>query len=170
MTRSEKLIILRDYCDDCSTCDDECLARVRGVDELCKPFEDYTDEELDQCLSKIYYIPEPQPTPEPTPKPTPEPEPVSLSTREQVLAAARTAVCGHRATDYGTPEDNFGTIAKLWSVYKGTQFTATDVAMMMALLKVARIKSGSNTTDSFVDLAGYAACAAECAEREGKHG
>lgn len=91
-------------------------------------------------------------------------------TRKEVLEAATAAVCGHRATDYGTPEDNFGMIAILWSVYKGTQFTAVDVAMMMALLKVARIKSGSATTDSFVDLAGYAACAAECAEREGKHG
>lgn len=89
--------------------------------------------------------------------------------REEVLQAATQAVCGHRATDYGTPEDNFGTIAKLWSVYKGTQFTATDVAMMMALLKVARIRSGA-TEDSFVDLAGYAACAAECAEREGYRG
>jgi len=31
---------------------------------------------------------------------------------------------------------------------------------MMALLKVARIKAGG-TDDSFVDLAGYAACGAE---------
>lgn len=87
------------------------------------------------------------------------------ATRKTVLEAAAAAVCGHRATDYGTPEDNFGIIAKLWSVYKGTDFTATDVAMMMALLKVTRIKSGA-TEDSFVDLAGYAACAAECAEKE----
>ena len=36
-----------------------------------------------------------------------------------------------------------------------------DVAMMMALLKVARIKSGGGTVDSFVDLAGYAACGGE---------
>lgn len=33
---------------------------------------------------------------------------------------------------------------------------------MMALLKVARIATGSST-DSFVDLAGYAACAGEIA-------
>lgn len=33
--------------------------------------------------------------------------------------------------------------------------------MMMALLKVARIKSGGGTEDSFVDLAGYAACGGE---------
>ena len=39
-------------------------------------------------------------------------------------------------------------------------YTSIDVAMMMALLKVARIKAGG-TDDSFVDLAGYAACGAE---------
>ena len=34
--------------------------------------------------------------------------------------------------------------------------------MMMALLKIARIASGNNP-DSFVDLAGYAACGGEIA-------
>lgn len=33
--------------------------------------------------------------------------------------------------------------------------------MMMALLKIARIKNGGGTGDSFVDLAGYAACGGE---------
>ena len=33
--------------------------------------------------------------------------------------------------------------------------------MMMALLKIARISTGTGTDDSFVDLAGYAACGAE---------
>ena len=32
-----------------------------------------------------------------------------------------------------------------------------DVAMM-ALLKIARVQTGSGTADCFVDLAGYAAC------------
>lgn len=38
--------------------------------------------------------------------------------------------------------------------------------MMMSLLKIARIKSGGGTGDSFVDLAGYAACGGELAELE----
>jgi hypothetical protein len=33
----------------------------------------------------------------------------------------------------------------------------------MALLKIARIRTGTATEDSFVDLAGYAACGAEIA-------
>lgn len=34
-------------------------------------------------------------------------------------------------------------------------------AVMMALLKIARIKTGKHKDDNFVDLAGYAACACE---------
>lgn len=63
--------------------------------------------------------------------------------------------------EYGSPEDNFKTIADFWSVYKGVEFTANDVAMMMALLKIARIRTGTATDDSYVDLAGYAACGSE---------
>ena len=59
------------------------------------------------------------------------------------------------------PRANFTAIAGFWSVYKGIEFTANDVAMMMALLKIARIRTGTATDDSYVDLAGYAACGAE---------
>lgn len=85
--------------------------------------------------------------------------------RAEILDAACTCVCGKREQDYGTPEDSFALIASLWTVYKNTPFTTKDVAMMMALLKVARIKNG-NSADSFVDLAGYAACAGEIATRD----
>jgi putative aminopeptidase FrvX len=52
----------------------------------------------------------------------------------------------------------------LYSELLGGKISAVDVAMMMALLKIARIAAGSDKEDSFVDLAGYAACAAEIAE------
>lgn len=84
-------------------------------------------------------------------------------TRSEILDTAKQMVCGDREEDYGTPENNFTTIAHLWSAYKNVEFSALDVAMMMALLKVARIKAGTKT-DSFVDLAGYAACAGEIAQ------
>lgn len=80
--------------------------------------------------------------------------------RAEILEQARVCVCGERQTDYGSPEDNFKTIADLWGAYTGHKYTRLDVAMMMALLKVARIKAGG-TDDSFVDLAGYAACGGE---------
>lgn len=101
-------------------------------------------------------------------------------TRPEILEAARVCVCGEREHDYGTPEDNFTTIGLLWGVYlnaahpeytKAFPFngiTAKDVATMMALLKVASIATGSSP-DSFVDLAGYAACAGEIAGRAESH-
>lgn len=96
-------------------------------------------------------------------------------TRAAVLEKARACVCGEREEDYGSPEDSFGCIAELWEVYLRAAcvspdaivtVTAADVAMLMALLKIARVGTSSvgGTADSFVDLAGYAACGAECAE------
>jgi hypothetical protein len=84
-------------------------------------------------------------------------------TRAETLDKAKQIVCGQRKNEYGSLEDNFQTIAKLWSAYKNVDFSANDVAMMMALLKIARIRTGTATEDSFVDLAGYAACGAEIA-------
>ena len=95
-------------------------------------------------------------------------------TRSEILEAANTCVCSDREQDYGSPENNFETIGLLWGVYllaahpELTQvmalnhITPKDVAAMMALLKVARIATGDKA-DSFVDLAGYAACAGEIA-------
>lgn len=83
-------------------------------------------------------------------------------TREKILDEAKKCVCGHREQDYGTPENNFQTIADLWNAYlNDTRISAGDVAMMMALMKIARIRTGTATEDSFVDLARYAACGGE---------
>lgn len=91
---------------------------------------------------------------------------INPTIRERVLDRAKECVCGQRHEDYGSPEDSFGTIAQLWTVYTGHTVTAKDVAMMMALLKIARIMGNRATEDSFVDLAGYAACGAEIAGKE----
>lgn len=86
-------------------------------------------------------------------------------TRMETLKAAAECVCGSREEDYGSPEDNFSTIAALWTAYTGTDIAPKDVAMMMALLKIARAKAGSKP-DTYVDLAGYAACGAEISVRD----
>ena len=88
------------------------------------------------------------------------------ATRESILDAAKRCVCGDREQDYGSPEDNFSVIAALWTAYTGTDVTPKDVAMMMALLKVARIKGGAGSEDSYVDLCGYAALAADMWRQE----
>ena len=48
-----------------------------------------------------------------------------------------------------------------------THFKYVDsIANMMILLKVARLKSSPSHKDSWVDVAGYAACGAECSDNE----
>ena len=84
-------------------------------------------------------------------------------TRPEILETARKCVCGGREQDYGSPESNFSTIARLWEAYSNVHFSPVDVAMMLALLKIGRVASGKVKDDNFVDLAGYAACAGEIA-------
>lgn len=82
-------------------------------------------------------------------------------TRSEVLAAANRIVNGEREEQYNSPEQSFEKIAALWSAYLGAEISAVDVASMMALLKIARVKTGSGKTDNWIDLAGYAACGGE---------
>lgn len=95
---------------------------------------------------------------------------LSKPTRRSILAAAEKCVCGDREQDYGSPEDNFRTIADLWEIYLRRKCVSPDaevivypedVAAMMALMKIARIVNGSAKADNWVDLAGYAACGGE---------
>lgn len=86
--------------------------------------------------------------------------------RAETLDAAKACVCQNREQEYGSPERNFELIADLWSVYLGVEITPVDVALMMAQLKMARIKTGTFKEDSFVDACGYIACAAELASKE----
>ena len=87
-------------------------------------------------------------------------------TRKEILAKAEKRVCSDRNSWYGEPEDNFSDIAKLWSAYLDTDMGAEDVAIMMCLFKIARIKgSFYESKDSWIDLIGYAACGGEIAIR-----
>lgn len=89
-------------------------------------------------------------------------------TREKILAEAQKCVCGQREQDYGTPEQSFETIGRLWGAFLfGDRFiTPHTVAVMMALMKIARIGANPGHMDSWVDLAGYAACGGEIAGKE----
>lgn len=89
-------------------------------------------------------------------------------TRPEILDTAKKCVCGDREQDYGTPEQNFGTIAELWTSYKGIPLTAVDVAVFLSLVKIGRIASGHGKADNWIDLAGYAACGGEIESEQGK--
>lgn len=75
---------------------------------------------------------------------------------ESVLMEAQRHVHGARPQDYGTPFDNHGRTARLWSVYLGKDVTPEDVCMLNILQKVSR-GINSITRDTLVDIAGYAA-------------
>jgi len=91
-------------------------------------------------------------------------------TRKEVLKTAEECVCTSRQADYGPAEDNFATIAAMWEPYlkrkcvslnAGVCVNPEDVAVLLSLVKIARIASGHAKADNWVDLAGYAACGGE---------
>jgi hypothetical protein len=85
--------------------------------------------------------------------------------RRQLLLDAADIIDGDRNETYGGPEQSFTVIAEFWSTYLGFTIQPSDVAAMMALLKIARIKgSGGKHKDSWTDGAGYFACGWECVE------
>ena len=86
--------------------------------------------------------------------------------RQYFLHKAEECICVDREEQYGSPEDSFGMISKLWSIYLGREILPKDVAVMMALLKIARITGGRFKADSYIDAIGYMACAGEIAETE----
>lgn len=87
--------------------------------------------------------------------------------RVDCLDTAKAYVTKDRANDHGDMEDNFATIATYWSTHLGHKIEPQDVGVMMALLKMARIKSNPFHEDNYVDGAGYLACAAECVDVDG---
>ena len=85
-------------------------------------------------------------------------------TRKEFLIEAEKCICSDRNLQYGEPEDNFSDIAKLWNAYLDADLGPTDVAIMMCLFKIARLKGSCyESKDSWVDLIGYAACGGEIA-------
>jgi hypothetical protein len=76
------------------------------------------------------------------------------------LAARLTAK--DRQQTYGDPRTNHCRIANLWTTYLGNEVTPQQVAICMALVKIARLME-TETLDSFIDLAAYASIAGEIA-------
>lgn len=95
-----------------------------------------------------------------------------MSCREAILEEAKMCICHDRQNQYGSPEDSFAAIANYWSIYLLNSkkivgaITSKDVALMMVLLKIARAEGQAHHADNYVDMAGYAALAAELAQNE----
>ena len=83
--------------------------------------------------------------------------------RSQILDTAKQIITKDRQATHGDAENSFDTIAKYWSVHLDIPITKEDVAVMMALLKLARIKTNPTHIDNWVDGVGYFACGGEIA-------
>ena len=97
--------------------------------------------------------------------PTPASKLKFVGKRAEILRTAEEYVTKDRAAEHGDMEDNFTTIALYWSVHLGTDVTAIDVAVMMTLLKLARMRGNEQNLDNWVDGCGYLACGGELACR-----
>ena len=79
-----------------------------------------------------------------------------------------------REAQHGSKAQNFGNIAAMWSAYLAIRrepvapLTPLDVGNMMVLLKVARTQLGEHNIDDYRDAAGYAVCAGEIADSDGR--
>lgn len=87
---------------------------------------------------------------------------MTLNARSRLLRDAEQLVNGPRNDTYGPPSEDFARTARLWSGYLGVEVTAADVACLMILLKVSRLRATPNHQDSWTDAAGYAAAGWDC--------
>lgn len=95
--------------------------------------------------------------------------------RQRILQEAISLICGSREESYGSPDDNFATVAKLWNVYiQGRKInrpqgdaevinilTSKDVAVLNILQKIARQIQSPNDHGNWVDMAGYSGLGGE---------
>lgn len=91
--------------------------------------------------------------------------------RAQFLYKAEQTICHDRQDIHGNPEDTHALIAEYWSTYLSQEtgkiltLDGSDVAIMMALFKVARMQVNPNHRDNIVDALGYIAIAGEIIDR-----
>ena len=90
-----------------------------------------------------------------------------------ILHKAHDLIHGERARQYGPPNENLGAVAGMWEIYlhkrgllniNSSGVMPEDVAVMMALLKIARLANDLTHEDSIVDAAGYIGLIERCGE------
>ena len=85
--------------------------------------------------------------------------------RDELIDKAKELINGERKKDYGDARRCFALTASLWGIYLNREVYADDVAVMMMLLKIARMTTGKGTDDCWIDIIGYAALGGELKER-----
>ena len=82
-------------------------------------------------------------------------------TKEEILNQAVTIIKGDRNLRYGDPKINYKRIIEGWQLILGTEITEGQYGMMMIWMKIARLMEDETHMDSWIDIAGYAACTGE---------
>lgn len=75
------------------------------------------------------------------------------------------AIIEDRGMDYGHPSDNMQRTARLWTAYLEMPISDYQVAMCLALVKVARSMESAKV-DNFIDGAAYFAISGQLATEE----
>lgn len=88
--------------------------------------------------------------------------------RQEILTVAEELVNGPRAEDYGDAAENFQRVADLWSPIFGQEVTKAQVVQAMIGLKLSRLINSPEHTDTWIDIAGYAALGGEIYDLERK--
>ena len=86
-----------------------------------------------------------------------------------VLEEAKDLIYGQRADDYGDAQLSFQRMADLVNpIIKKADgnLTATDMALVMIQVKIARLQESPDHEDSWIDIAGYAWVGNECAKAQ----
>ena len=92
-----------------------------------------------------------------------------MTIRGDILRRAIGITEGERESTYGDPAITLACMAELKATYRkfsqGKYCPEHEEAMEAALMKIARIATGSFHRDNYVDGAGYHGIAAECQQR-----
>lgn len=99
---------------------------------------------------------------------------MSQNFRTEILNEAISLINGERNNTYGDPLEDFATTASFWQTYLSRTISLRgeldvrphDVAVLMSLLKIARMSWSPEKRDHWADLAGYTGCGWDCVMRQ----
>ena len=88
--------------------------------------------------------------------------------KSDLLEISKALVTKDRHETHGEARHNFALVAAMAWVTEslGLELDATDVAIMMALVKLARAKHNRSNLENWVDGIGYLACGGEIATED----
>jgi len=97
-----------------------------------------------------------------------------VNNRTDILQESITLINGDRNDSYGDPIHDFQTTATFWQTYLERTIEARgvfdikphDIAVMMDLLKIARISWSPEKRDHWADLGGYTGLGWDCVVRQ----